>query len=235
MLSMNLKNNQHKEKQSMKRICMNIAAACLICVTALVYAGFQDGSIEALLKQHPDNVSVLMQAAEYFLDRASCGEQNALCTCVECLEKVLNKEPRNGEAMAYLGSARTIQAQYAKRQQDKIEYMQKGLAKLDKAAALYPDNPVIRLTRGTTYSNIPSFFNRLDTAVQDFRHVQTMQEQQDLHLPAAYWAPFYFNFGNALQAAGDSVQAAVQFHKVMEIAPGHRLAAQARRKIESGE
>jgi len=219
----------------MRRIAMNIVTIGMICITAFANAYFQDIDIETLLNEHPNDVIVLMQAAEYFIQAASQGDKSAVKKCLGCLEKVLEKEPRNGEAMAYMGSICTIQAQYASRQQNKIELMQKAFAKLDKAVALYPNNPVIRLTRGTTYTNIPRFFNRLQTAVQDFNHVWFIQNKQDMHLPVSYWVLFHFNYGKALQASGDSKAAVIHFQKVLEIAPEHRLAELARRQIKSGE
>ena len=217
----------------MKTMKMTLTVLCTLIMTVTAWS--QESTIKAQLQQHPDDPDLLLRAGEYYLQAAGRGDAGAAGKSESYLSKLLGLEPRNGRAMACYGSLLTIKARDAGRQQEQIKYMQRGLAKLDKAVILCPDDPFIRMTRGSTYSNIPAFFNRLDTAVKDFEHVVTLQKKSDMHLPLDFWAPFHLAYGYALVKKNDPEGAALQYKTLITKAPEHPLAEQAKELLDQLE
>ncbi|MBM3740954.1 MAG: hypothetical protein FJW39_34885 [Acidobacteria bacterium] len=88
---------------------------------------------------------------DFFLGFA--GNQEALARGMKTCEKILAEDPNHSEALVWHGSGLWGQAGAAFQRGDReagMELSQKGLAEMDKAVALAPDNIGVRIPRGAS-------------------------------------------------------------------------------------
>ena len=95
------------------------------------------------------------------------GNTQATADAISLLEDITTSEPKNVEAIAYLGSSYAITARDSKTVVDKIRYTNRGLRFLDQAVNLEPDNFTARIVRANVTNSLPSMFSRKETAIED--------------------------------------------------------------------
>ncbi len=125
---------------------------------------------------------------------------------VEFLSKAHEINKNDKETMCYLGSATTMMAKTTWNPFKKTSYVDKGIALMDKAVELDPDNVSVRMTRAMNSIRLPSMFNRRDIAVEDFEHLVDIIEKK----PESYASikkEVYHNLAELHSKAGDQAKA----------------------------
>lgn len=89
------------------------------------------------------------------------------------LEKVLANQPKNQEALAYLGSLYTLKAKYSYLPWKKLQFVDEGCKYLDQAVALDSLNTDTRIIRATNNVHLPEFFNRLKVSKKDLAYLRS--------------------------------------------------------------
>ncbi len=188
---------------------------------------------EEQLKQDPENEKILLNLGKYYHDRGgSQHDKQAVKKAEEYFLQVLSIDSTHGLALVYYGSLLTMKARDASLPWNKLKYVKKGLARMDKAVYFEPDNPEVRLIRGINSVSLPSRFNRLSCGLEDFEHIQKIHQEHTLQLTENFWLPCYFNYGLALWKAENYTQAREKFLNTIEIYPESDYAAKAREYVE---
>ena len=142
-----------------KQFCQSFRAfACAASLTIAAVdappatADSKTGNIEAAIAWHNAGLAGATQSTE---------------RAVEALLGLLEADPENARAMAYLGSSYALVARDSDAVADKIRYTNRGLRYLDRAISMEPDSFELRLIRATVAVGLPNMFGRRDTAVED--------------------------------------------------------------------
>lgn len=103
-------------------------------------------------------------------------------TAVDYLTEAYELKKKDYVTMCYLGAATSRMAQTTWNPISKMSYSNTGMGLMDKAVRKAPDNVTIRMTRGKTSLDMPSFLGRGDLVVEDFEYIAGLIEQN----PGAY-------------------------------------------------
>ncbi len=90
--------------------------------------------------------------------------------------RLVTYEDYKGVAKTYLGALTALKGKYAFLPTTKYHKALKGLEMMDTGVATSPENIEARFIRGTTSFYMPFFFNRKETAEEDFQAMIAMLE-----------------------------------------------------------
>jgi len=191
---------------------------------------------EEQVKTEPENRQLLMELGRYWHNIGGMEEnKEAVIKAVYYLENLIELDKKNGLALVYCGSAKTMKARDAVFIWDKISYVKKGINLMDKAVQLEPDNPEIRLVRGANAATMPKIMRRVSIALADFKHIEKLNSEEQLNFPASYWLLYYYNYGLALYNNHQYEEAKVKYKKAIEVDPNSDYAGYARRELKKIE
>lgn len=156
------------------------------------------------------------------------GNKEAVVQCIEQLEQVLEEQPQNQLARAYLGSAYTLRSRDLWIGPQKLESLRHGGALMDQAVAQAPLNPEVRLVRAINSLSLPRIFNRRKIAVEDFKLLVAQAAQPGLD-PSQRQAIYYYA-GLAQETESQSVEL---WNKGLEIDPLSSLAQKIRSALNA--
>ncbi len=149
-----------------KRLCRFISA--LACAAGLAIAaagvphaqaGSAAGNIEEAIAWH---------------NAGRAGAARSTERAVEVLLGLLEADPENARAMAYLGSSYALVARDSAAAADKIRYTNRGLRYLDQAVSMDPDSFELLLIRARVAADLPDMFGRRDNAIKDMLTLDAM-------------------------------------------------------------
>ena len=100
-------------------------------------------------------------------DRAVEGDEDAAEEAVAHLERYLDRVGKDGEALAYLGSAYAMMGRDASSVVNKTRYANRGVRHLDRALDAAPRMFTVRLVRARVNSSLPKMFGRGGAALED--------------------------------------------------------------------
>src|SRR6056297_1702489 len=129
--------------------------------------------LESQIQQNPNNPEIHLNLGKLYFQLASSGEKNYLKKAEKQFSIVIELQPDNSTAICWSGCVVVIKAKYAWFPPLKGYYVIAGLKKMDKAVKMSPDNIENRQIRGQTCLQIPTMFNRIDTALEDFDQLYT--------------------------------------------------------------
>lgn len=145
------------------------------------------------------------------------------------LEQVQNRHERNkddNELTALLGSATCLKTLFFLDNLGKTNLLaKKGSRYLDRAVKNAPNNLGVRLYRGITYAEMPSFMGKARQAIEDFSHIKA---GMDSSLPLDYSAMIHYYDAVAQLKNSNKDGALQQLHAVVaqNIAPWSARATQ---------
>jgi len=191
---------------------------------------------EAQVKNEPENKKLLLELGRYWHNIGGMKEnKEAVIKAEYYLKRLIELDKKNGLALVYCGSVKTMKARDAVFIWDKISYVKKGIELMDKAVALEPDDAEIRLVRGANAATMPKIMGRLSIALTDFKHIEKLNTEEQLNFPDTYWLLYYYNYGLALYNNNKCEEAKVKYKKTIEVDPGSDYAAYARRELKKIE
>lgn len=167
---------------------------------------------------------------------AVAGEGENAKKSVEKLQKVREQRPEDPIALAYLGSAKTLQGYYAVNPVNKITYVNEGTALIDKAVEMAPDNVELRILRATNSRELPFFFGRYGYVKQDLNHLFELKEDTPSLFSPAALAQLYFLKAGFLRktAEGEKQEEACDYwEKAARVKPESEHGKKAKQRYET--
>lgn len=183
----------------------------------------EDGlGLEKQLNARPDSAEMLMKLAIYYHDRGIEGDKDAVQKSEKYLKQVLEKNADQAIALAYLGSVYTLMGRDSTMFWKKMKYVQEGLAKIDRAIEMAPNDLAIRMIRMMNSLNLPAFLNRRHYYFRDLEYVTAQKEF--VAWPEEQKALLFFCQGLAFKIDQNQEQAQKCFETSKTIAPQSRWA-----------
>lgn len=110
------------------------------------------------------------------------GETKTIEQQIKKYIQVLEKNPNDHLARAYLGSAYALRAKAGTFGPSKLMYLNKGKKQLNTAVESAPKDPRVRMVRAIGYYKVPKRFNTRPTAVSDFEFLMESISQKNCPL-----------------------------------------------------
>jgi tetratricopeptide (TPR) repeat protein len=188
-------------------------------------------ALEDQLKNKSDNPELLLKLGIIYHDRGAQGDKEAVNKAADYLEKLIELNPGHAEAHCWYGSVLTLKGRDAWFPLSKANYVNKGMAEMDKAVSLAQDNIRIRMIRAANGLALPDMFNRLQTVVSDYEYLKNKEKEKPGSLDSKAYYSVLFNLGRAYSQKGDYGKSRETFHQIIEMAPDSELAKSAREKL----
>jgi len=130
------------------------AAVCMMMFQPVWGAGTQE----------PD--SLMARARLLFYD--SVEHRESIEKAVTLFEQIGRDETKKGVTLTYIGALEALKGKYGFFPMAKFSHVKEGLKIMDRGILESPLNIESRFIRGMTCHYLPFFFNRKDTAAEDF-------------------------------------------------------------------
>jgi tetratricopeptide (TPR) repeat protein len=211
----------------------------LMLILALFFLAFpalaqlneqQRKDYETRLAANPNDQEALFRLGVYYHNRGGEGDEKAVDKAVEFLDRLLQLNNRNTVAMAFYGSAVTMQGRDAFLPWNKMKYVNEGIGKLDKAVMLDSTNLRVRMVRGVNSINLPDFLNRRPFALRDFAFIAAHADSPNLDKSDCVQT--YYFYGLTLKQEGRIDEAKTMWGKAVNLWPEHPLAARAAEELK---
>ena len=175
-----------------------------------------------------------LEAAIALHYRGFQGEDEAAEDALEQLIRLEKAKPDDPRTVAYLGSARVLAATRMFAPWSKGKTCKTGLALLDRALELAPDDLEIRFVRAISTRPLPGFFGRADESCEDFAAVAKRLEAAvtTRELTPEVAALALLHHGECLAASDDVRGSRSAWRRSIQLAPGEPSAKLAREKLD---
>jgi len=143
----------------------------------------------------PEELSMYNQAAQ--------GDEEMVEAAHDALKSILDKEGATPLTLVYLGSTETLQGRDAFLPWNKMKYVEKGLATIDKSLTLLnsieqpvaeqarvqglPEAYLTRAMAATTYTSLPDMFNHFDRGYDLYLGLLSEEEFSHQNFAATAW------------------------------------------------
>jgi hypothetical protein len=171
------------------------------------------------------------------------GDADRLARGMETCERVLAEHPDHAEALVWHGSgllaeaARAFASNDASRAQ---ELWNTGMAEVDRAVALAPDDPGVLIPRGALLlqatRNMPATTGRplIASGVENYEHVLELQKDTFQSLGDHPKGELLFGLAEGYARLGDTTRARRYFERLVADAPASGQAPRARTWLATG-
>ncbi|WP_366655910.1 hypothetical protein [Fodinicurvata sp. EGI_FJ10296] len=156
-----------------------------LAVDPALYATMdQDGlapyieAAEAAIAEDPNDLDALRTLGIAHHNLGSIEVGGAPSAAQEYLERVLEIDPDDQMARAYLGSATTMRARDSWNVITRVSNANRGIALIDEAVRADRDNIRLRLLRANHSYSLPDMFERHTIALDDFRMAVDRMEEE---------------------------------------------------------
>jgi tetratricopeptide (TPR) repeat protein len=195
-------------------------------------AGVEDpAGFEKQLQTNPNDTDILLKLGRIYHDMGAKGDKDAVNKAADYLEKLIALNPNHAEAHCWYGSVLTLKGRDAWFPLSKANYVNKGMAEMDKAVSLAQDNILIRMIRAANGIALPEMFNRLQTAVSDYEYLKNRGKEKPGSIDGKTYLSVLFNLGCAYTQKGDFAKSKENFNLILEMDPNTELAKTARAKL----
>jgi tetratricopeptide (TPR) repeat protein len=165
--------------------------------------------------------------------RGVAGDRQAVVECIGALERILELDPGNARARAWLGSAWTLRARDLGIGPGKLEALKRGGRLMDEAVAA-SDDPEVRLVRAINSASLPALFGRRAVAREDYRILLERARDRARLLDARTAQAIFLHAGDFLAREGRRDEALAAWRDGLRVEPetalareiGHRIAAE---------
>ena len=135
--------------------------------------------------------------------------------CLGVVNSLLEKDPNNADAHAWMGSALGMLAQKTPDMMMKMQYGMKAMQEFETAIQLDPNNFMGRMGRGMSMLMAPPPFGNVDSALADLQKVVELEPNS---------AEGHFYLGLAYQKKGEVAKAKAEFEKALQLNPEYEQA-----------
>jgi tetratricopeptide (TPR) repeat protein len=172
--------------------------------------------LRAALQERPNDVALLKELGVIYQRRAAANDDaRAVVEADRYLARAAALAPSDPEVLAWWGSVEAMKGRDGWFPLLKLVHVWRGMARLDRAVSLAPDNVIARVIRGRTAVRIPRFFRRTGTALEDFAFLLSLPESET----APLLPQIHLYFGAALQRAGETERARAAWRRLIESWP----------------
>jgi len=168
---------------------------------------------------------------EYIQDAEKHHKSGYLGKAVEVLEKAVEEFPESSDAHAHLGLYVGMQAGKTNDMKEAMQLVNRSFELLDKAVALDEQNPLARFHRGLMGVEVPEFFGKTDTAIDDLEFVIALYEKNPAEAPQKQFVNAYNLLSTGYERRGEFDKARSGWERIIELAPGSEMAKMAEDKI----
>lgn len=182
---------------------------------------------------HAQDTKLIATGQQQLVAARTANTEEAYRLAESTFEQAVKLDPKAAMARTYLGLARMELSGWIARQgrfDVSGEVMNKAIADLDAAVAMAPDNLQVRMSRGSSYAEFPSFLNKGSLAREDLeivvRHPNFAAQSSDTR------ARVYFTLGRVYAAAGESEKARASWTAAVAANPQTREGQAAQRELE---
>ncbi len=133
------------------------------------------------------------------------GDEEAVVRAQEIFEALRADYPEDARVLAFLGNIYTLRARDAVFYR-KMDWLEKGLATIDRAVALEPEDPHVRSVRAVNSYRLPRIFGRRDVAGEDFAVLLEWAEEDPERFSPDLLRFVYFHAGR-YEARSDEARA----------------------------
>lgn len=144
----------------------------------------------------------VLEKAIVLHDRACDGDGKAAEKAVGLFTKMIEAEPKNAVAVAYLGSSYALMGRHSDVLNDKVRYTNRGIRFLDQSLQYGADNFTVRVIRAHVNLSLPAMFKRADAARADIEKLDSLYMAAPSQEHAQQVAPLYAQLAKSLN--GDS-------------------------------
>jgi tetratricopeptide (TPR) repeat protein len=223
----------------MKALRKNLAVlgSFFVLIAFSSAAASQVEDLETRLKKDPDNKALLLEIGRHCHNQAfQQDDVRAVEAGDRHLTRLLAIDPDNAVGMVYLGSIKTLKAQFCQdRPGEALEFLQEGFTLMDKAVQAAPALPEVRFIRAVNSVNIPEVFGRLPVALEDFQALDELIKNNPSSLDRGMLCCSYYFYGLALLKIGDTAEAAKAFRRAIDTDPQSSFGGQAREQLAALE
>jgi tetratricopeptide (TPR) repeat protein len=179
--------------------------------------------------------------ADFFAGVA--GDETRLKRAMDTCERTLAGNPKHPEALVWHGAGLLVQSGQAFQKGDMGtggQLWQRGLAEMNEAAALAPDNPGVLIPRAATLfeatRNMPPAAARplLESAVANYERVLTIQAPYFETLGDHPKGELLFGLAEGYHRLGEHDKARAYFERLMKDAPASGQVRKAREWLSTG-
>jgi len=176
----------------------------------------------------------LFENAKWRYYDAIAGKPGALDESRDSLIRLHSNNPTDPLIMAYLGSARLLEAARAMAPWRKGKLAKEGLRMLDEAVEKSPEQLEIRFLRAVSTSHLPDFFKRWKQSQSDLAWLapRVPAAVAGGRLDARLGAAALYHHGLALARSNDLSRANAAWREAIRLGPDTRAGADARKKLE---
>lgn len=179
------------------------------------------------------NFEPLFQQAVELHNRGVAGDSAAVQEAFTQLEQLYKTYKGRPLLEAYYGSAMVLVARDKTDTSEKYKWASQGLKHLDQAVAASPRDGVIRQLRGRNAFNLPEqYFQRTQTAIEDYTAVIEQQQRGELQLDAEQYAKIVYELGEAYARIGRNADAANIWRKLETEAGGSAVQPLAAQRLQ---
>ena len=201
---------------------------------ALAQGGPEDtATLEKQLKTSPDNPELLLKLGRIYYSRGAGGDKTAVKKSADYLEKLIELTPDHAGAHYWYGSALVLKGRDALFPLSKISFVNKGIAELDEAVSLAPENINIRIGRAANGLALPDMFNRMETVLADYEYLKRMETEKPGSLNPQTYLSVLFNLGRAYARVGNHEKSLENLNMVIRMAPDSELSKSSETLIAS--
>jgi len=134
---------------------------------------------EARLAADPNDSDALKRLGLVYHHQAVLRIDGMVDKAIVTLEKVMELDPGDLEAYAFLGSCYTMVARDSKNPFTKMKMVRKGTKIIDGCVAQAPKNILIRILRANNSLNLPGFLGRRHYALEDYRFIESIADDPE--------------------------------------------------------
>ncbi|MDP4160129.1 MAG: hypothetical protein Q8911_10280, partial [Bacillota bacterium] len=146
------------------------------------------------------------------------GDKEAVAKAYELLKTILQKDPDNHLAQAYLGSVTSLLGRDGNDQNERFKFAIKGLKILDRVVSFVPDNIEIRGLRAFLCGKLPEqYFHRSETAIEDFSFLVARYDEDNSLFPKEFYCQLLLELGLAYNRLDKKKEAESTCRKLLSI------------------
>lgn len=183
----------------------------------------------------PGNSTTALETARRLHLRGVEGDEAAAVRALELLESLEPGSPESPLLLAYLGSARVLEARRFFLPWKKGEALKRGLPLLDRAVELAPGSWEVRFFRAVSTHPLPSFIGKVEQCREDLdwliRHGDRVRDGGEAR--AAELALVHLHRASLHSRTGDVELARQDLQEAIRLAPGSQPAREATDRLAS--
>ncbi len=186
---------------------------------------------EAKLDKDPDNLELLLEVGGHYLTLNREGDKDAGKKADKYLKKAVKLAPADCRALTLHGSVLILKGRDAMLPMNKMRHVNNGLELFDRAVTIQPNDFETRFQRANYCANLPGIFNRMGTAVGDFRHLLTMSIHSPDAVEPGYVTYIKLTLARLLDVQNETAEATALLQELIDTPPTEDAPARAEKLL----